>query len=299
MFASNQPHEPWNRGNRHAYNPDKIKLGPNMLDTRLTRIHMARYFAEISYLDSLVGECMGMVERSRQKENTIIIFTTEQGNSFPFSKWTLYDQGLRSGFIVKWPGKTKPGTRNPAMLQYMDVLPTLIDIAGGDPTKINTGVKDGNGNSGFDGQSFKKVLTGEQTHFHDYLFAEHTTRGIIQGSDAYGSRSIRSEKYLYILNLNWENKFSNVVTHSSLFKEWMQKDPTRASFYLSRPREELYDVSSDPYNLKNLSADTRYAAIKKQLNARLTLFMKQQNDKGVETEMEALSRQPKNTVEDH
>lgn len=78
---------------------------------------MAKYFAEISYLDSLVGVCMDMVERSGQKDNTVFMFATEQGNSFPFSKWTLYDQGLRSGFIVRWPGKVKPGTRNPAMLE--------------------------------------------------------------------------------------------------------------------------------------------------------------------------------------
>jgi len=297
MFASNQPHEPWNRGNQGAYHPNKIKLSPNMVDTKLTRKQMAKYFAEVTYLDSLVGVCMDMVERSGKKDNTIIIFTTEQGNSFPFSKWTLYDQGLRSGFIVKWPGKVAPGTRNPAMLQYMDVVPTLIDIAGGNPKIMNTGVKDGNGNTGFDGQSFKKVLTGEQTHLHDYVFAEQTTRGIIKGSEAYGSRSIRSAKFLYILNLNWENKFSNVVTSSPLFKEWMEKDPTRASFYTTRPKEELYDVLADPFNLKNLAPDPRYAATKKNMSAKLVAIMKQQNDKGVKTEMEALTRQPKNSVE--
>ncbi len=139
MFTSNQPHEPWNRGNQKAYNPDEIKLKPNMIDTKLTRRRMANYFAEISYLDSLVGVCLDMVERSGQKENTIIIFATEQGNSFPFSKWTLYDQGLHAGFIVKWPGKVQPNTRNKAMLSYADVLPTLIDIAGGHAEKINTG----------------------------------------------------------------------------------------------------------------------------------------------------------------
>lgn len=293
MFTSNQSHSPWNRGNKNAYHPEKIKLGPNMLDTKLTRKQMASYFAEISYLDSLVGVMLDIVERSGQKENTIIIFTTEQGNSFPFSKWTLYDQGLRSGFIVRWPGKIKPGSRNPALMQYSDVTPTLIDIAGGNPEKINTGSRDANGNTGFDGKSFKKVLTGESLQVHDYVFAEHTTRGIIQGSVAYASRSARNSNYLYIRNLNYKEKFSNVVTNSPLFEEWMEKDPTRASFYISRPEEELYDVIADPYNLKNLAAMENYASIKAGISAKLDGFMKQQGDKGHQTEMEALTRQPK------
>lgn len=298
MFASNQPHEPWTRGNQQAYDPERIKLNPNMLDTKFTRKQMAKYFAEITYLDSLVGVCMDIVERSGQKDNTVIMFATEQGNSFPFSKWTLYDQGLRSGFIVRWPGKIKPGTRNPAMLEYIDIAPTMIDIAGGDPKKMNTGSKDGNGDTGFDGMSFKKVLAGQSTHMRDHVYSEQTTRGIIKGSDAYAIRSARSAKFLYIHNLNYQDKFANVVTHSPLFEEWMEKDPLRASFYTTRPEEELYDVINDPFDLRNLANDRKYASVKAELKAKLAAFMKQQNDKGVQTEMEALSRQPKNEKED-
>ena len=297
-FASNQPHEPWNRGNAKAYDPNKIKLNPNMVDTKLTRLQMTKYYAEITYLDSLVGVCLDMVERSGQKDNTIIMLATEQGNSMPFSKWTLYDQGLQSGFIVRWPGKVKPGTRNPAMLEYIDFLPTLIDIAGGDPGKINTGSKDGLGNMGFDGMSFKQVLTGEKTHLRDYVFAEETTRGIFQGSDAYAIRSSRTNKYLYIHNLNFQNKFENIITHRPLYKGWMDTNPNRASLYMTRPEEELYDVVNDPFDLKNLATDPKYVKVKRKMRAKLEEFMKQQNDKGIQTEMEAFTRQPQNKEQD-
>ncbi|MES2826663.1 MAG: sulfatase [Bacteroidota bacterium] len=297
MFTSNQPHEPWNRGNQQAYHPDSIKLRPNMIDTKLTRRRMANYYAEITYLDSLVGECLDIVERSGQKENTIIIFATEQGNSFPFSKWTLYDKGLHAGFIVKWPGNIEPNKRNSAMLAYIDITPTLIDIAGGDPAKINTGSKDALGKTGFDGKSFKKVLTERINHARDYVFAEHTTRGIIQGSDAYASRSARSAKFLYIKNLNYTNEFSNTVTHSPMYKQWLAKDSLRASFYLNRPQEELYDVVLDPYNLKNLADDVKFYSFKKELREKLNEFMHQQGDQGIATEMKALSRQPKGKEE--
>ena len=293
MFTSNQPHEPWNRGNQKAYHPDEIKLKPGMIDTKLTRKRMANYFAEISYLDSLVGVCLDMVERSGQEQNTIVIFTTEQGNSFPFSKWTLYDQGLHAGFIVKWPGKVQPNTRNKAMLSYTDILPTLIDIAGGHAEKINTGSTDALGRTGFDGTSFMNVLTGGTTRARDYVFAEHTTRGIIQGSEAYASRSARSANFLYIQNLNYEAEFSNTVTHSKMFQQWLTKDSLRAAFYTKRPQEELYDINQDPYSLKNLADDVNYSSIKKKLKEKLKEFMYQQGDKGIETEMKALSRQPK------
>ncbi|NNU33346.1 hypothetical protein HK413_02710 [Mucilaginibacter sp. S1162] len=55
---------------------------------------------------------------------------------------------------------------------------------------------------------------------------------------------------------------------------------------------------NDPFNLKNLADDPKYANVKAELDAQLTAFMKQQNDKGIETEMEALTRQPKNGAED-
>jgi N-sulfoglucosamine sulfohydrolase len=293
MFTSNQPHEPYTRGNQSAYDPEKVKLGPNMVDTKLTRRRMAKYFAEITYLDSLIGVCLDIVKRTGQENNTIIMFATEQGNSFPFSKWTLYDQGLHSGFIAKWPGRIQPGTRNPAMLEYIDITPTLIDIAGGDPTKINTGSKDGNGNMGFDGVSFKKVLLGQETHVRDYVFAEETTRGIIQGSDAYAIRSARSKQFLYIHNLNFTEKFKNTVVRMPFFKEWQEANAARSNYYQVRPEEELYDVVNDPFDLKNLADNPKYAPTKAKLKAKLTEFMKQQNDEGIATEMKAFSRQPK------
>jgi N-sulfoglucosamine sulfohydrolase len=78
------------------------------------------------------------------------------------------------------------------------------------------------------------------------------------------------------------------------FKEWQETNATRAAFYQTRPEEELYDVVNDPYDLINLATDPKFASIKTNLKSNLEAFMKQQNDKGIETEMQALTRQPKN-----
>lgn len=292
MFTSNQPHGPWTRGDVSLYDESKIEVPPHMVDTEATRKQMVSYFAEITYLDSLVGYCLDMIERNGKKDNTIVIFTSEQGNSFPFAKWTLYDQGLRSAFIVRWPGVVPAGSRNDALMQYTDVLPTLIDMAGGNPATVHTGSTDALGNTGFDGQSFKEVLTGSRKTFRDYVYGVQTTRGIIDGSDAYACRSIRSNQYLYIWNLHHQGRFLNVVTKSALFKSWVKKDSVRAMQYVERPEEELYDLEKDPWQLHNLAKSAKYKTVKKELRANLEAFMQQQGDKGGETEMQALTRQP-------
>jgi N-sulfoglucosamine sulfohydrolase len=297
VVASNQPHTPWNRGNTNQYSPEAMKLPPDLVDTDETRRQISRYYAEISYLDSLVGACLDMIERSGEPENTIVMFTSEQGSSAPFGKWTCYDNGLKTAFIVRWPGRIKAGSRTSAMTQYVDVVPTIIEMAGGDPSTFVTGRKDAAGRSGFDGGSFLKVLTSETDEFRKYVFGAHTTRGIIQGSESYPIRSARSNKYLYIQNLNAGSSFSNTVSNSSLFKSWSEtgrkEDLKRAHAYTKRPAEELYDVEKDPYQLVNLAGEVSLKNVQDDLRMKLKEWMKQQGDRGLETEMLALERQPK------
>jgi N-sulfoglucosamine sulfohydrolase len=295
MVTSNQPHGPLTRGNASAYPPEKIRLPPGFVDTDITRNHLSKYYAEITYLDSLVGVIMNMVEKSGEANNTIIIFTSEQGAGFPFAKWTLYDAGLKTAFIVRWPAKVIRGSRNNALTQYVDIVPTLIDIAGGSPGKINTGVEDAKGYTGFDGKSFKDVLQGNSNQFRNYVFGVQTTRGIINGSRSYPVRSVRDSHYLFIHNLEPESSFQNVVTRSALFISWMAKDPVKASFYIKRPEFELYDVINDPQQLLNLAADPSLKAVQGKMKEKLEAFMNQQGDKGIATEMDANNRKPKNS----
>lgn len=293
IITSNQPHEPHNRGNSSAYPPGKIKLNPGFVDTEETRKNLSKYYAEITYLDSCVGVVMNIIKKSGRIKNTVIIFLTEQGSSMPFAKWTLYDAGLKAGCIIKYPGRVKRGSRNKALIQYVDIVPTLIDLAGGDPTKINTGVKDANGFTGFDGRSFKNVLLYKENELREVVFGVQTTRGIINGSESYPIRSARNKKYLYIHNLQPENTFQNIIQKAPLFESWMAKDSARANFYMHRPEEELYDVIKDPYQLNNLAADISLTVEKEKLKTLLASFMKQQGDKGILTEMDAKNRQPK------
>ncbi len=288
VVASNQPHGPWNRGNPFPYDPDELDLPPYIVDTPETREAMTRYYAEISYLDNQVGTVLQHLKETGQEENTIVIFLTEQGSHLPHSKWTSYDTGVRSGAIFRWPGVIAGGEKSDAIIQYVDIVPTLIDAIGGDPEEHD-----------FDGNSFLRVLKGNQTQHNDYAFSVQTSKGIYNGPEAYGIRSIRSKNFRLIWNVNHENEFSNLVTGGyGPFESWELKAEEgnpfaqkRVQMYKNRPEFELYDLRKDPFELHNVADDPAYDSVRQSLKKKLDHWMDQQGDKGAETEMNALERQ--------
>jgi uncharacterized sulfatase len=298
IVCSHQPHGPWNKGDAAAYPSDRIPVPPYLVDCEKTRAALPKYYAEITYLDWQLGQCLDIVDSSRRADDTMVIFTSEQGSSFPFAKWTCYENGLHTAFIVRWPAVVEPGRRNNAMVQYVDVLPTLIEAAGGDPDSIDTGCPDAEGQKGFDGRSFLDVLKGRSDKLREYVFGAQTTRGIINGSDCYPVRSVRDRRYKYIRNLNHEAEFSNVLTRpeDGVLQAWFEKgktDPvalTRAQMYIRRPAEELYDLETDPYELNNRAGDSTLAEVKNELAREVDQWMKQQGDEGIETELKAQQR---------
>ncbi len=289
LFAcSNEPHSPWNKGDASRYDAAKLKLPPYFVDTAETRENMTRYLAEITYYDWQVGQTLALLEKHALADNTLVIVVSEQGSSFPFGKWTCYDTGLQSAFIARWPGKIEPGTVSDAMIEYLDVLPTYIEAAGGTPPSV------------LDGKSLLPVLTGKTTEHKKYVFGEMTTRGINNGSEHFGIRSIRSAKFKYVWNFTPEIKFQNACTNSSIFKSWRKKAEADSDAaekirrYEHRPSEELYDVTKDPYEWHNLADDPKYTTIKVRMRRRLDNWMKAMGDKGQQTELEALEHQGRN-----
>lgn len=292
VVASNQPHSPWTLGPKNKYRPDRLTIPPCLEDTPATREGLAKYYAEIEYLDGQVGDCMDIVDRSGRADNTIFVFTSEQGSSFPFAKWTCYDLGLKTGLIVRWPRRVSPGSENSAMVQYVDLLPTLLEAADADPATFHTGRPDApDGGHGFDGTSFLSVLLGRKPTHREYVFGAHTTRGIINGSMSYPIRSVRSSRLKYIQNLSHQEAFSNVNTRDGggggVWQSWLDGDDrslARAKFYTHRPPEELYDLEKDPFELHNVIADPSLAPQVQVLRKQLNDWMKQQKDRGIATE---------------
>ena len=219
---------------------------------------------------------------------TVVIFLSEQGSNSPHCKWTCYDTGLRSAGVVRWHGQVRKGAVSNAMVQYVDVPPTLYELAGGEPAGLAV-----------DGKSFVDVLRGVRSVHSEYVFGIQTTRGIYSGSEAYGIRTVLDKRYRLIWNLNWESDFRNLVTEGfAPYLSWVQLGG-RDTFareqslrYRKRPEYELYDLDGDPYEMHNLAGEPRTSKTLARLRARLEEWMARQADQGKEMEAAAKSRQP-------
>lgn len=281
VVATHDPHTPYKKlPPGEGYDPAEVKLPPYLVDTRETRQTLAYYYNSVAALDRQVGEYLDILRKRRLEENTLFIYASDNGTGFPFAKWTLYEAGLNLPFIARWPGRVKPGVVTHAMVSFVDVLPTFIGVAGGVPPEI------------LDGRSFLPVLSGKKTEHRELIFGTHTTKGIISGSE-FPIRSVRTKTHKYIRNLNSEGAFTNIVTHGRKGKEagaaaywqsWLRLAPSdpfaakRVKMYQHRPAEELYDLRTDPYELKNIAEEPSRKELLTALRNRLKEWMKKQGD---------------------
>lgn len=305
VLASNDPHGPYTRGPREQYDPARITVPPYLHDNAVTRRHLAGYFAEITALDAQVGACLAALDAAGQREQTLVLFLSEQGSGFPYGgKWSLYDNGIRAAAFARWPGRIRPGSASDALVQYVDVAPTLLAAAGLDPSGIDTGCPDARGFRGFDGRSFLDVLLGRSDRLRDVVFAQHTTVGINGYRQPYPIRAARDTRFKYIRNLAPENLYHIGGIHEGeVIDSWREDARTnpalaaRIAWLHRRPAEELYDLQADPEETRNLAADPAQAATLARLRRELDAWMTQQGDRGLETELLAPTRQPRNRGE--
>jgi N-sulfoglucosamine sulfohydrolase len=173
--------------------------------------------------------------------------------------------------IAVWPGRIAAGARTNAMVSWVDILPTLIEVGGGRAPQ------------GLDGRSFTGVLRGTTAAHRDRIFTTHTSDPPMND---YPMRSIRTAEWKYIRNLEPGRSFTThidrgkAVDGAGYFASWREKaatDPAAAAIvkrYHERPAEELYDLRIDPEELRNLAADPRHADRLATLRAELDAWSK-------------------------
>jgi arylsulfatase A-like enzyme len=273
FVGTRHPHTVWSADRTYA--PAAVKIPPTHVDTAETREQRARYLTDVTKADTLLGEVRALA-RERIPGDTLFIYTADHGAAWPFSKWTLYDAGIRTSLLAVWPGHLKPGTVSDAMVCWPDLLPTFIELAGG---RVPAGI---------DGRSFAAVLRGTATAHRDRVFTTHSGDGDF---NVYPIRSVRTREWKYIRNLHPEFQQHSHISRSSgssglvYWKTWLaaaEKEPGAAAIvrrYSVRPAEELYDLSADPHEQRNLAADPRHASRLADLRAELTAWMTQQGDR--------------------
>ena len=279
VVALVEPHVPWVMGDASAYPPAGLKLPPHLADTPETRDNFSRYLAEVSYMDGQLGEILGVLEASGVADDTLVLFSSEQGAQFPGCKWTNWEAGVRTALVARWPGKVATGARSPALVQYADLAPTLVELAGGRPAAER-----------FDGSSFAEVLRGGRERHRDYAYSMHNN---LPEGPSYPIRSLTDGRFRYIRNLAPEALYveKHVMgpgkEHNSYWHSWLGANPLTqprvcelARRYMTRPAEQLYRLDADPHNLHNLADDKDHAGDKERLSAALEAWLESQRDPG-------------------
>ena len=275
FVGTHEPHVPWEDLN--GYDPAQVTLPPGFVDTPETREHRARYYTDVTKADTRLGEIMDLAKRHLDPANMLLIYTSDHGAQWPFGKWNLYDTGARVPFLAAWPGVIKPGTRTAAMVQWIDLWPTLIAAAGGTVP------------AGIDGRSFLPVLRGESTTHREVIFTTHSGDGAM---NVYPIRAIRTADWKLILNLHPEfahtthiDKSPKATSGLAYWKSWFEKartDPAAAAIvkrYHERPALELYDLREDPSESRNLAVDSAQVERVRRMRAQLEAWMREQGDR--------------------
>lgn len=288
VIALVEPHVPWVMGDASQYPPAKIKLPPNIADTPRTRDDFGRYLAEITYMDGQVGEILETLRATEQHEDTVVLFSSEQGSQFPGCKWTNWDTGVHTALIARWPGRIKTNTRTDAIVQYADVLPTLMDIAGAD---LPSGV--------VDGESFLPVLLGQTDKHRELAYGCHNN---IPEGPSYPIRTVTDGEFRFIRNLRPDEIYiekhlmgskgngalNNPYWATWVFDAWQDEHIYKlVKRYQRRPAEQLYHTAKDPFELNNLADDAAFAKKKQQLAAALDKWMESQGDPGAAQDSDA------------
>jgi uncharacterized sulfatase len=278
VVALVEPHVPWVMGDASQYPPQRIKLPTNLADTPLTRKHFADYLAEITYMDGQVGQILDTLESSGAADETVVLFTSEQGSQFPGCKWTNWNTGLHTALIAAWPGHIAEDQRTDAIVQYADVAPTLLELAG-ETSSVE-----------FDSSSFAGVLSGSSDKHREFAYGIHNN---LPEGPRYPIRSITDGQSRYILNLLPDELYierhlmGGGRLNNPYWASWVGADPVtqrdvyeRAKRYMLRPAEQLYRTADDPYEMQNLADDPKFAETKARLREALHQWMQSQSDPG-------------------
>lgn len=271
-LAALDPHRPYHENIIGNPTPlSKVRIAPYHLDTPEVRRDYALYYDEIRRLDKYVGKVMSELKRQGITDETMVVFMSDNGRPFPRDKTTIYDSGIRTPFIVRWPDKVKPGGVTRSLVSMIDLAPTFLTMAGVKPGQT------------FQGRSFLPVLEDPARKIRKVVFAEQNWHDY----EAH-SRAARNEEFKYIRNgypdlpLTPSADGVRSPTFQAMIKlNKLGKLSKAQSVYFvnPRPKEELYHSAKDPHETKNLINDPKYQEVLQELRGSLDQWIKETGDR--------------------
>ncbi|MBN2529622.1 MAG: sulfatase [Deltaproteobacteria bacterium] len=301
-----QTHRPYRKHieenpNLPVVSPDEVTLPPHFPDTPKTRLDYSEYLTTIEHADVTVGAIINALRESGRFENTIFIYTSDQGYCYHRAKATAYDWGVHVPFAIAGPGIAS-NVISEALVGHVDVMPTVLDYA---DIAIPPTVQ---------GRSLRPVLEGKAPDVgRTTIVSEHNAHGPAPDS-YYPTRSITDGRFRFMWNMaykvvpkesfdlwatapdarttprepawtcmdatpsdKWQNNaFEEIIFHKDTFPDAYQL--LRQSMF--RPEFELYDLHADPYETRNLAGLPEYTNDVQRLNTALKTWMKSIGDIG-------------------
>lgn len=261
-LAALDPHRAYEDG---ALDPPhqaaEVRIPPYMPDTPGVREDFRLYYDEIGRLDQYVGKVVAELERQGVGNNTLILFISDNGRPFPGDKTTLYDGGIRTPWIVKWPSTIEANQRTRSLVSSIDIAPTFIEMAGLEP------------NGRFEGASFLPALKDPTATIRKFAFAEDHWHDY----EDHG-RSVATQDWKLIHNTypDLPNTPSADAGRSPTWTAIQALEgkgelapAQRRCLVTPRAEFELYDLGNDPFELTNLASTEEHQEILNELKGAL------------------------------
>ncbi len=307
-FGPTNVHRKWVKGSGKALwnlDPDQLKgkLPPFLPDVPEVREDLADYFGEVAAWDASVGTLLAELDRSGQRENTLIVISGDHGApGFPHGKCNLYGFGTGVALFIAGPGVTG-GRVVDDFVNLTDLAPTLLEAGRLPVPNVMTGrslwpvLK--SDRSGQVDATRDAVFTGRERHVESARadFTPYPQRAIRTASaaliinfrpdrwpmgDPYGLTPSFNPPQAELEN---ETRLTLPDEDAGPTKAWlvrMRETPEgQAHFqmaYSKRPRYELYDLKADPHETLNLADDPAHRTLKRDLENRLLTELRQSGD---------------------
>lgn len=254
------------------YGPEEVPIPGFLPQEAAFGQEVADYYNSVRRADDCVGAVLDALEARGLREETIIIFLSDHGMSFPFAKSNLYPDGVRTPWIVVWPGISEAGhVDNEHMISTIDLMPTVLEMAGiPAPDSLP-------------GRTLVPLIHGESQSGRDRVFVELNEN---PNADVRPSRGIYTKDFVYIFS-PWSDGERVALFESRWYRSYAtfaalaKRNPeirARFDFLMHRKVEELYKYTSDPHALNDLIDNPQYAGVLDDLRGELADWMERTDD---------------------
>jgi arylsulfatase A-like enzyme len=248
--ATKDPHRPFDKGaTRRPHDPARVVVPPYLPDHPLIRKELAQYYGEIARFDEHVGLIYKELQKQGVLDRTFVVYLSDNGMPFPRAKTTLYDSGIHTPLLVRYPPLVRPGSVQKGLASVIDIAPTILELAGLRQDSMQ-------------GRSMIAMLKDPGAAGREAIFAEANWHDYEKFT-----RAVRTDRFLLIRNYYWDKPLWNSVDsiNSITWKGFMavheagKLTPAQEFLFVEpRPFEELYDVSEDPHSLVNVVEEPKY-----------------------------------------